>query len=317
MDPVLRTKPPEVKHGRLSWHLSAWIHRNLWLLNVLGGRLTLVDSFGTPGDTLLTGVVARTIRRHHPRIRINCITPNPELLKHDPDVAELNGEPGLIILRFWYLDIIHNKDGKTNLLTPCLSSIGIRQYEYKSRVFLSRAEITAARERLGSLSRPLITINVQSREKVKVWPVKYWAELVASLVRDYTVVQLGGDDEPEFEGVVRMAGQLTLRESMAVLSESHLHIGGVSFLMHAANGLDVPSVIIYGGRETPDNSGYSENENLFVSMPCGPCWLHDSRGDRCLHDLSCMTSISVECVREAVRRKMRSSADEIPASSNA
>jgi ADP-heptose:LPS heptosyltransferase len=29
-----------------------------------------------------------------------------------------------------------------------------------------------------------------------------------------------------------------------------LHIGCVSFLMHSANGVDVPSVIIYGGRET-------------------------------------------------------------------
>jgi ADP-heptose:LPS heptosyltransferase len=84
-------------------------------------------------------------------------------------------------------------------------------------------------------------------------------------------------------------------------------MGVVSFLMHAANGVDVPAVIVYGGRETPANSGYRENINLYVKMECSPCWLHDSHGDRCTHDLECMRRITVEHVlagcRELLRRK--------------
>ena len=104
------------------------------------------------------------------------------------------------------------------------------------------------------------------------------------------------------EGVQRLAGRLSLRESMAVLSHARLHVGGVSFLMHAANGLDVPAVIIYGGRETPANSGYAENENLYTAVECSPCWLHSSLGERCMHGMRCMQAITPAHVADAVTR---------------
>lgn len=304
MDKIINVNPPEIHQGRLSWHASRLLLPHLEALNSMRGWLTLWDSFGTPGDTLLTGTLARIIRENHPRIKINCVTPHPELLKHDPNIDRLNSAPGVIILRFWYVDIINRKDGSTNVLSPTLQSVGISEYEYKTRVFLTSNEIEWARKQIEilRLERPLITINVQSREKVKVWPVERWEMLVEHLTKQHDVLHLGVSNEPEFNGVTRFAGRLTLRESMAILSQAQLHIGGVSFLMHAANGLDVPSVIIYGGRETPQNSGYAENANLFVPMPCGPCWLHDSRGDICPHEISCMGKISVHEVESAARR---------------
>ena len=91
---------------------------------------------------------------------------------------------------------------------------------------------------------------------------------------------------------------------MAVLAQSRLHIGPVSFLMHAANGLNVPAVIIYGGRETPANSGYAENENLYTAIECSPCWIHDSRGQVCPRHIECMERITPEEVLAAVKRKL-------------
>jgi ADP-heptose:LPS heptosyltransferase len=71
--------------------------------------------------------------------------------------------------------------------------------------------------------------------------------------------------------------------------------------MHVANGLDVPAVIVYGGRETPSNSGYRENINLYAKTACSPCWLHDSHGDVCPYDMECMKRITAAEVVAASR----------------
>jgi hypothetical protein len=302
----LSLQPPKVRLSRLSSHLSGWLLPRLALAELIGLPLTIWDCFGTPGDTLLAATVARIIRGQFPRLKLNLITPNPDLLRCDPHISELNGRPSVLLLRFWYPGIIHAKDGVTNILAPTLAQVGISDFSYRSRVFLEPREIQRAHDRLGSVGqkRPLVTMNVQSREKVKVWPLHYWEDLVSRLLTHCDVVQLGTEDEPVFPGVVRMAGRLEARESMAILAHARLHIGGVSFLMHAANGLDVPSVVIYGGRETPANSGYADNTNLFVSMPCGPCWIHDSLGEVCLHDVECMLKISVDEVHAACRKQL-------------
>jgi ADP-heptose:LPS heptosyltransferase len=85
-----------------------------------------------------------------------------------------------------------------------------------------------------------------------------------------------------------------------VLAVARLHVGPDSFLMHAANGLGVPSVVIFGGSRTPENLGYRENTNLFVKLPCGPCWIHESQGGRCEHNMECMALITPEAVFAAV-----------------
>jgi hypothetical protein len=64
-------------------------------------------------------------------------------------------------------------------------------------------------------------------------------------------------------------------------------------------------VIIYGGRETPANSGYADNENLYVKLPCSPCWLHNSRGDVCPHDMKCMREISPEQVFASLKKVLQ------------
>ena len=309
MDKIVNRKPPPVQQGRVSWRFSRFILPRLSVLNAVSGWLTVWDSFGTPGDTLSTATICREIRRRYPRVKLNCITPNPGLLELDPAIDRLNGPAGLAVLRFWYLDLIKQKDGVTNLLAPTLGQVGIRDFEYRARFYLSDGERAAGKRRLAGLAKPVITLNVQSREKVKMWFDSRWAEVVAALSSDYDIVQLGTDEEPHFPGVTRLAGQLSMRESAAVLAQAKLHLGGVSFLMHVANGLDVQAVIVYGGRETPANSGYRDNINLYAKTACSPCWLHDSHGDVCPYDMECMKRITsaevVAASREILAGKRR------------
>jgi len=289
---------------KFRWHANEFlIRRPAWLAR-LGMPLTLVDQFGTPGDTLLTAIVCRELKQQHPGLRINCVTPNPSLLQHDPNIDSLNAPPTFSSINFQYLEVIDRKDGSTNLLAPTLNKLGIRDYDYQARVFLTDEEIAWAQQKLGDLPQPVITINVMSRETVKNWREDCWRDLIGKLRCVATVVQLGDDKEPILADVVRLAGLCSLRESMALLSQATLHIGGVSFLMHAASGLAVPAVIIFGGRETPKNSGYDANTNIYSPVECSPCWLHDSHGDRCPHDMKCMQMILPEAVWGAVQERL-------------
>jgi len=278
---------------------TRWASAHLAFLNRLGARFTVRDLFSTPGDTLLTATLCRHLKQRHPRLRLNLVTKNAALLLHDPHLSEINGPPGLFVFDFWYLDIQQRRDRATNILAPAIAALGLGPLDYRARVYLTEAERADARVRLAALPRPLIAFNTLSAQPVKNWPLPRWNALLPELAKRGTLLQLGDDREPTLPGVSRFAGTLSLRESMAVLAECAIHLGPDSFLMHAANGLDVPSVIIFGGSRTPANLGYAANRNLFAELPCSGCWLTGHPGSECPYDLACMAAITPAAVLQA------------------
>jgi ADP-heptose:LPS heptosyltransferase len=299
------------------WHVNNYLTSHLSLLNLLGARLTVFDVFGGLGDTLLTAVVCRHLKSKYPRIRLNILTPNPELVRYDPNVDEINQPEGYVCLWVWYLDHIERKDGESHVLSQTFERLRIQVDNYRTRVYLSEHELADGRSLLGASARPVLAFNMLSKEPVKNWPLDLWLELLDKLSGHFDLVHLGNDKEPLIPYVRRFAGRLSLRQSMAVLKQARFYVGPDSFLMHAANGLDVPSVIIFGGSRTPKNVGYRQNLNLFVKMPCGPCWIQENRGERCGHNLECLRKISVSQVYNAIMqvhlpRSVRNGSEKAP-----
>jgi ADP-heptose:LPS heptosyltransferase len=70
--------------------------------------------------------------------------------------------------------------------------------------------------------------------------------------------------------------------------------------MHVARAVECPSVIVYGGREAPWQSGYVSNLNIYSELPCAPCW----QADTCDYNRKCMDEISVERVVSGIRQMM-------------
>lgn len=134
----------------------------------------------------------------------------------------------------------------------------------------------------------------------KEWYPERFQAVVDALRDEYTFVQLGSGKDPLLDGCLDFRGQLSVRESAAVLSQSLLFVGQVGFLMHLARAVDTRAVIVYGGRETPAQSGYVCNENLASAPPCSPCW----RWRTCDFDRVCMRQIEAEHVVEAARRAL-------------
>jgi ADP-heptose:LPS heptosyltransferase len=280
--------------------LESWGLENLELLNQMGVRFNIRDLYGAPGDTLLAANVARQLKERWPRLKINFITKNPDLVQHDPNLTEINSPPGTFGVDFWYYDLQTRKDTKTNLLAPTFAALGLKNAKYQGRFYLTETERAAAREKLKDVARPRIAISTLSAQPVKNWSLAQWRELTPELAKRGALVQLGDGREPEFSGLTSFAGKLSRRESLAVMGECDLFVGPVTFLMHGANGLDVPAVVIFGGSHTPANAGYADNINLFADLPCSGCWLSGNPGSECPHDLACMAAITPTMVLAAV-----------------
>ena len=187
------------------------------------------------------------------------------------------------------------EEKKENILAHNLGRIGIHEHEYRAKFYLSEEEREWARRLMEKFPKPAIAICTRSKEPVKNWLYENWSKLLQELCTKFTIIHLGDDQEPEFDGVIRFAGKHTMRESAAILSHCSLFVGPDSLLMHVANGLNIKSVIIFGGSRPVECFGYSENINLSTKPECSPCWIHKGY-ETCGEDYHCLRSISVSQV---------------------
>lgn len=170
--------------------------------------------------------------------------------------------------------------------------LGIDHYDYKATYYLSEEEKIWAKQETSQSDKPILAICTKSKEPVKNWPEANWLKLIQNLKANFFIIQLGDDKEPSFKDTYRYAGKLSMRESAAILSTANYFIGPDSLLMHMANGLDIPSTIIFGGSRPVDCFGYSQNVNLSSTPQCSPCWIHEGY-ESCDHELKCMKEIKL------------------------
>ena len=135
----------------------------------------------------------------------------------------------------------------------------------------------------------------------KNWFQDRFEALAALLGKEFQVVQLGAESQPLLAGAIDLRGRTDLRQAASVLKRARGFIGEVGGLMHLARAVDCPSVVIYGGREAPRQSGYAANINLVGQVPCSPCWIIK----KCPHDMDCMDLIQPAAVFAAVKELLR------------
>jgi heptosyltransferase II len=100
-------------------------------------------------------------------------------------------------------------------------------------------------------------------------------------------------------GVHNLAGQLSLRQVMAVISCCRLFIGNDSGLMHIAAGLNLPPVALFGPTKPHKTRPLQEKARvLYHPVPCSPCLNRECPLKQDHH--ACMKAITVDEVFEAV-----------------
>ncbi len=302
------------RRAAAAWHLRGRVG---WVRQVARerGRPGAFFHFGhSPGDDLLCTAVLREYAQRGGRDAW-MMSDHPGLFENNPDVAQIVPVQsdfwdyalvrGLPFRRLRYVE--NTPDGKGNvppkrhIIAELCASAGLRG-KVALRPWLALTEEEKARVQWAA---PMVAIQSSGLAgKVpmlnKQWLPERFQQVVDALRGEIAFVQVGSASDPLLEGARDLRGQTGIRETAAVLANCRLFVGNVGFLMHLARAVECPSVIVYGGREAPWQSGYSCNANLYSPVPCAPCWLFND----CDYEHRCMTMIGAGQVAAAIREAL-------------
>jgi ADP-heptose:LPS heptosyltransferase len=189
-------------------------------------------------------------------------------------------------------------------LAGLTGEISLRPY-----LTLTDAERAAAPRMDRQIAIQSTGLNAAIPYSTKEWGSQRFAEVARLLSTDFPLVQLGAARDPLLPGVaLDLRGKTTLREAAAIQAASLCFVGLEGFLAHLARAVDVPSVIVHGGRAPAGIFDYPANINFYARPDCSPCGLQDG----CPYGLKCMTAITPEQVAAAVRKLAASPRAALP-----
>jgi hypothetical protein len=302
----------------LTWSKQVW-RRWYWrrhyreLRNRYGDTRRLLFFGGDGiGDELLCSTPLHELRRRGAK-NLGVMTSRPELFRHSPDVDSVFEirHADVALLRQMGVEASHlsyiarqlppdiDVPPPRHLLAEMCRLAGLTgEVRLRPYLYLNRAELQAVAAYSGCVVVQSARRGASLKFGNKEWMPERFQAVVRSLNEHWPVVQLGTASDPRLEGAIDLRGQTDLRQSAAILAQATAFIGLVGLTMHLARAVDCRSVIIYGGREHPEQSGYPCNENLYRAVPCAPCW----RWNSCEHDRRCLTDIEPGHVLEAFAR---------------
>ncbi len=280
-----------------------------WAARVVlsAGGLPAIGMFceGGLGDDLMCTVVAHELKKRGTG-RIWLFTAYPELAAGNADLIAVPADFRLrrlcSLLGVPCVGVGYPGKPPRHISAMMCEAAGVRgEVELRPRLALSPEESRAGRV----TARPQIalqTSNLAARFPIrnKLWHPERMQSVADALQDDFDLVQLGAVSDPPLHGALDLRGKTSVRQAAAVLAQSRLFIGLTTGLMHLARAVECRSVIVYGGREHPRQSGYSANENIHWEGPCAPCWERDA----CDFDRRCMRDIQPEPVIAAARRQL-------------
>jgi heptosyltransferase-1 len=109
--------------------------------------------------------------------------------------------------------------------------------------------------------------------------------------------------------VINTAGNLSLRQLMALIAQCHVFVGGDSGPLHLAAGLGLPVIALFGGTDPGWSRPYgSFHTVLYKLFSCSPCLLTpNNKPPVCQGRYDCMEAIEVDEVLVSVQAVLESS----------
>jgi ADP-heptose:LPS heptosyltransferase len=155
---------------------------------------------------------------------------------------------------------------------------------------------------LSSPEGAVIALHTQSSMASKNWPLDHWAALIARRqARDGTrFLILGGPGEATalqtLPGVTHLAGQLSLKQTAAVIRRCDFFAGLDSGLAYIAEAMGTPGLVVLGAT-VAETSGPRWEGFSFVRAPAA-CLPACHRA--CTQQPLCITHLSVDAVDQAL-----------------
>lgn len=189
---------------------------------------------------------------------------------------------------------LHKIDRNLNLL----KAIGVEIYDANPYMIINKDYELTAKNKLISLDKKKKTIGicigtnpVHQRKRfsripheVKKWDLENYIKLVEELTMDYNIILLGGKKEEqeikEYEDklnkngrVVNFISKTTIIESVALINECDLVIGGDTGMLHIADALGKETLTIFGPTDPVLVGPYSEKaNNITLNIECQYCY---------------------------------------------
>ena len=153
-----------------------------------------------------------------------------------------------------------------------------------------------------------VLIHATSGNKNKHWEAENFARVIEYLVnnKDIQVFYTGTEDDKNAYNEmhshlkqnlriepINLCGQLSIQDSMALISEMNFVLGVDSGTLHLAASLNIPVIGIYGPMNPIKWQAWGNNHiALYSNMDCIPCGLKKP----CPNDIACLKEITPNIV---------------------
>jgi len=163
----------------------------------------------------------------------------------------------------------------------------------------------------------VVNINASEMSVIRKWPFEYYQKVILYLleIKGVKIILIGAKEDISYvsqlerkirnkDRVINLAGQISIKELISLLKQSHLYLGNDSGPLHIAEACEVPSISFFGP-ESPDVYGHSSDKNtiFYSNLPCSPCLnVYTNKDTRCKRNL-CLEKITPEQVIKVLQKK--------------
>ncbi len=171
-------------------------------------------------------------------------------------------------------------------------------------------------ERLQDKFLKKVLVHATSGNRNKEWSKQNFSEIVEYLSneKNVQVIYTGAKGDSEtYEEIhsyidkelkvkpLNLCGELSLRESLALIRKCDLIVGCDSGNLHIAASVQVPVIGIYGPMDEKKWGALGGNNTIITAdVPCRPCGL--KKKNKCNFERQCLTKISVDDVKKAINK---------------
>ena len=303
---------------------------------VLGNSGLIHDYMYYPGATRnplkLLGLIA-AIRRFKPDVLIHLMS--LRTVEHErrdrrffrlAGVRRILGFPAESDLQRGFDSATGRYEAESSRLARTLAQLGNVDLDDLANwdLGLTSEENSAAASALAPLgSRPLIACGPGTKMQAKDWGRDNWRALLAALHRrypDHGLVLIGAKGEAEYADYaaqdwlaprVNLCGQLTPRQSAAVIAHARAFLGPDSGPMHLASAVGTPAVAAFSAHALPGVwfPHGPLNQVIYHQTSCYNCRL-----ETCIVEAKrCLLSITVEEMLAAAIKVLDSVQDRLAA----
>lgn len=144
---------------------------------------------------------------------------------------------------------------------------------------------------------PYIAIQTQAKDAYKLWPAKFFQELISQIHQHYPntpICILGSAEEANFNeqftnhNIYNLSGKFSLKEFTAIIQNAALMITCDTGPMHIAFACKTPTIALFGPTDPAICGPYLADQNTIIRkpLPCTPCIKRKCKAPFCMQQIS-------------------------------